>query len=133
MSLEKAAREAIAVLSNAYYAAEDEHDRSEIINAVEKLEAALAQQEKPEPVAWLFCKPNGNGTWTEYVSINKPDSPLYHMVTPLYTQPPRREWVGLTQEDIGEVLSKASMVNEIMPWRNAIIRTTEAKLKELNT
>ena len=76
---------------------------------------ALAQLEQ-EPVAWMWKDGSvttdpyeADGTWTK-----------------LYTAPPKREWVGLTDE-------------EVEYWRgnydffdSALVREVEAKLKEKN-
>jgi hypothetical protein len=54
-------------------------------------------------------------------------------VQPLYTTPPKREWVGLTDEEIQKVVSK-----KWWDWEDAFdiegfSRAIEAKLKEKNT
>ena len=53
--------------------------------------------------------------------------------SPLYTAPPKREWVGLTDEEIQKVVSK-----KWWDWEDAFdiegfSRAIEAKLKEKNT
>jgi hypothetical protein len=63
--------------------------------------AALEQQEQ-EPVAWMDEFGNafplgavkGAGSWRDDHQRNW---------TPLYTHPPRREWIGLTEEEIREL------------------------------
>ena len=55
------------------------------------LDAALAEPEQ-EPVACI--KTNGELMW-----LKKP-STIYSKPRPLYTAPPRREWVGLTQTQV---------------------------------
>jgi hypothetical protein len=47
---------------------------------------------------------------------------------PNYTAPPKREWVGLTEDEFEEVLAK---YNEALPV--VVCRAIEAKLKEKNT
>ena len=49
---------------------------------------------------------------------------------PLYTAPPKKEWVGLTDEEIGEVIS--GQFAERNYWVK-ITKALEAKLKEKNT
>lgn len=73
---------------------------------------------KQEPVAWMwkdgtmtFDADRADGTWT-----------------PLYTRPPAREWVGLTDEERSYYLQSATNVGW---WQAAIF--VEAKLKEKNT
>jgi hypothetical protein len=80
---------------------------------------------KENPVAWFSTSPDGKlsnkfackpteGNWVE----------------PLYTAPPKREWVGLTDEEIAQGL-KESWVTE-QAWQSAVW-WAEAKLKEKNT
>ena len=85
--------------------------------AIEALRQALAQPEQ-EPVAWVY-----NGILHEF----DPSEFATSEVTPLYIAPPKRKWVGLTDE-------------EVESWRgnydffdSALVREVEAKLKEKNT
>ena len=87
------------------------------IPAIQALRQALAQPEH-EPVAWVY-----NGILHEF----DPSEFATSEVTPLYIAPPKRKWVGLTDE-------------EVESWRgnydffdSALVREVEAKLKEKNT
>ncbi len=84
----------------------------------------LAQPE-PEPVAWIidramaeqkldWCKPKNSDTYVD--------------ATPLYTAPPKREWVGLTDEEIGHLMRQYP---DNLSWNSVL--EIEAKLKEKNT
>ena len=102
-----------------------EHDRAvELGKAYERgWNAALAQQ---EPVAWLSTDCIGE----RYLCFTKPKD--NDPVQPLYTTPPKREWVGLTDEEIQKVVSK-----KWWDWEDAFdiegfSRAIEAKLKEKN-
>jgi hypothetical protein len=102
-----------------------EHDRAvELGQAYERgWNAALAQQ---EPVAWLSTDCIGE----RYLCFTKPKD--NDPVQPLYTTPPKREWVGLTDEEIQKVVSK-----KWWDWEDAFdiegfSRAIEAKLKEKN-
>ena len=66
---------------------------------VEALRQALAQPEQ-EPVAWLWKNIDGHQVLT--------DDPDYAdgTWTPLYTAPPKREWVGLTDADKQEAFDE---------------------------
>ena len=70
-----------------------------VLNKAELLAmvASTRRETEQEPAAWLHDK-------REYVSVNKNDIPKHQMLaagwTPLYTAPPRREWVSLTEEEI---------------------------------
>jgi hypothetical protein len=52
-----------------------------------------------------------------------------HLVVPLYTAPPKREWVGLTDEDCAECVQVTAASGSAMQ----LIAAIEAKLKEKNT
>ena len=93
--------------------------------AIEALRARLAQPEQ-EPVAWadkVDIDRDGHDLW---VSRQKPAKDG----VPLYTAPPQREWVGLTDEEIREG-NKDSWVTR-QAWESAAW-WAEAKLKEKNT
>ena len=48
--------------------------------------------------------------------------------TPLYTAPPKREWVGLSDEEIDAAVKSCNTLDTYKYFR-----TIEAKLKEKNT
>ncbi len=99
---------------------------AEIDDAMDALRQALAQPEQ-KPVAWLEPE------WQEkicpefgYEVTITDDHPRDLCWIPLYTAPPKREWVGLTDA-------------EVEAWRgnydffdSALVREVEAKLKEKN-
>jgi hypothetical protein len=58
---------------------------------------------------WTYKKPIGNEKWT-----------------PLFAAPPQRTWVGLTDEDISEIVRGTHNTG-------SFVRAIEAKLKEKNT
>jgi hypothetical protein len=85
----------------------------------------LAQPE-PEPVAWHEPGAYGN------VTTHK-DWALANGWEPLYTAPPRREWVGLTDEEIWETEPyKMAVTDQETRWLYRFAKTIEAKLKEKN-
>jgi hypothetical protein len=85
---------------------------------------------KENPVAWFSTSPDGKlsnkfackpteGNWVE----------------PLYTAPPKREWVGLTDEEIQDLSYLSQKIDESnAPWfdRLEFARAIEEKLKEKN-
>jgi hypothetical protein len=120
-----------------------EHDRAvELGKAYERgWDAALAQQ---EPVAWISDSPTkGNGKqlhWTKSEAWRWSSN-----ITPLYTAPPKKEWVWLTDEQVedeweritghsifgGDRSEQRAMYispDEVIEFSRAI----EAKLKERN-
>jgi len=88
------------------------------VDAVEALRAALAQPE-PEPVAWIYSP---TGTLFDICPQDADEGEFL----PLYTAPPKKEWVGLTDAEAMEIEDKSPDIR----W--AIIQA-EAKLKEKNT
>ena len=118
---------------------------------VETLRARLAQPEQ-EPVAWNWMQ-EGNPYSPAYYG-NQPDADIAEVaarngktVRLLYTAPPQREWVGLTDEELLAIMQSAKDFQGriAMTWvnhenqtyvtdvGNRITRAIEAKLKEKNT
>ena len=99
-----------------------EHDRAvELGKAYERgWNAALAQQ---EPVAWLDAEMS-----QAYTIDELPDASGTGFL-PLYTAPPKREWVGLTDEEHDSI--KHNYHN--MTWTlEMFARAIEQALKEKN-
>ena len=102
-----------------------EHDRAvELGKAYERgWNAALAQQ---EPVAWINDGGKGELWWYQSSKFDEegnligpnPDD------IPLYAAPPKKQWVGLTEEEIEHIADSE--------WEEACVRMIEAKLKEKN-
>jgi hypothetical protein len=81
-----------------------------------------------KPVAWRWGVPklkHGTFEWRYSVNKTKPDA------IPLYTTPPQRTWVALTDEEIFNVISSTTAGDT--PYSYRIARAIEAKLKEKNT
>ena len=78
-----------------------------------------------EPVAFITNGGKGELWWSRSVDEN---GNANMNDTPLYTTPPRREWVGLTEEERSYYLQTASNIGW---WKAAEI--IEAKLKHKNT
>jgi hypothetical protein len=90
--------------------------------AITALRQAIEQAEKQEPVAWM--SPN-----KERLEFSRKDTVYGSHTIPLYTAPPKREWVGLTQEDIDIAFDDTQEGGGFDDFARAI----EAKLKEKNT
>ena len=104
----------------------------------ERIDPMSVYKEQPEqePVAWSYWQSclNDDGTqtapWVHRLSKFKPTESIINKdVTPLYTTPPQREWVGLTDEEIDEG-NKQSWVTK-QAWESAVWWASE-KLKERN-
>ena len=113
-----------------------EHNKQiEIAQAYQRgWNAALAQQ---EPVAWITNGGKGELWWHRSSKFDEegnligpnPDD------IPLYTAPPKREWVGLTDEEIQDLSylsEKCDASNSEWFDRLEFARAIEAKLKEKN-
>lgn len=86
------------------------------------LRQALAHQPKQEPVAWY----DKHGMLTH---------DPFEGVTPLYTEPPRREWIELTDEElVAAYMSVGDKEWAIGGMKDAtkFAKALEAKLKEKN-
>jgi len=115
MSLRKAAEMALKYFEDAYGVDVIEFEIKEA------LRQALAQPEQ-EPVGYVTIE--NISSWAKVPSIKWFKKPTEGQ---LYTAPPKREWVGLTDE-------------EVEAWRgnydffdSALVREVEAKLKEKNS
>jgi hypothetical protein len=89
-------------------------------------QAQPEQAEKQESVAWVYVNEDGECEQIEYGTdgCDDPD------VQPLYTAPLKREWVGLTDEEIDYIWGISPPDYEkFFDFPRAI----EAKLKEKNT
>jgi len=84
----------------------------------------VQQEMEQKPVAWIDKERGAisfmNGTY----------GPNWK---PVYTHPPRREWKGLTDEEIDRVWRSVDYKISYDNFRLAIARAIEAKLKERNT
>jgi hypothetical protein len=96
-----------------------EHFVNQTITAIKE---ALAQTEQ-EPVAWAKFSAKGN----IIDLLNEPDDDY----TPLYTTPPQRTWVGLTDEEIRLQWSEFWEA-ECHPWAIDFAQAIEAKLRSKN-
>ena len=84
-----------------------------------------------EPVAWFTEDYSEDKSATTY-SKNMAEhwKGKGWPVTPLYTAPPQREWVGLTDEEKKAIYEKADAEN----WHDQpLLEAVEAKLREKNT
>jgi hypothetical protein len=99
-------------------------EAQQILDALKTLHAKLSEPE-PEPVAWIFVNKFDGG---EYIFKHSGEG-LFNKdefdIKPLYTAPPQREWVGLTDEEVKDIVFVERS------WADAV-RKVEAKLKKKN-
>jgi len=110
----------------------DSRDDTPIQRAIAALEAELAKPEQ-EPVAYADALDLAKDcNWDTFICKHSSEN---HEGTrfkiPLYTAPPRKEWVGLTDDDL-ETIYKAHHDSCGYPVDENYERAIEAKLKEKN-
>jgi hypothetical protein len=110
--------------STQLYCAHEHYPRRRVADAITALRAALEQPEQ-EPVAWLES-PYGSIRMNTTMRFQFPPQSLKWKI-PLYTHPPRREWRGLTED---EMVALAG--GELTRDERMIARAIEAALKERN-
>lgn len=95
------------------------------------LEDALEQQ--AEPVAWLYKKVDAGLFVSDQ---HQSDVEVWNDIEwskPLYTTPPQRQWVGLTDDEIKTALVIVDPeTKRLPPGLRDFARVVEAKLKERN-
>jgi uncharacterized UPF0160 family protein len=118
MNLLEAAKQALDAMEDV----QEMMNTSEWFNdRVTALRQAIEQAEKQEPVAWFEYNPDLEAWFLAYHPNTNPKV----KTRPLYTAPPQREWVGLTDEEVSETLT------EHHGWQQ-FAKAIEAKLKEKN-
>lgn len=98
-------------------------------NTTESLAALrTALEQQAEPVAYL-CE---NAVGHKYFRWKKPSS-TYKPIA-LYTAPPQRQWVGLTDEEMSDTVADMDVDFGDLLWKVVCLtKIIEAKLKERNT
>jgi hypothetical protein len=93
----------------------DDHEK-----AITALRDRLAQPEQ-EPVAWMYVNVHNE---CEEIGYGKTYFSGHEGCTPLYSNPPQRPWVGLTDNEFDSINPKLSLFQ--------FYKAIEAKLKEKN-
>lgn len=102
---------------------------SDGLDAIEIIRAIRTRLAQPEPVAWQvkFRDDDGIPQIAWFPHPVHPESNLAkrsYIEEPLYTAPPKKEWVGLTDEERMEIWKERTGVS--------MFKKIEAKLKEKN-
>ena len=82
-----------------------------------------------KPVAWMHT------TGTGHVYFRKKPQDKVFSPQPVYTVPPKREWVGLTDEEIHDLIYLSQKIDASnSPWFDCLgfYRAVEQALKEKN-
>ena len=90
------------------------------IKSIASLRQAIAELESQEPVATVTSETGADITMSWW------HEPALPVGTKLFTHPPQRTWVGLTDEEIAEIGFESA------DRESAVIQTID-KLKQLNT
>ena len=105
--------------------------------AITAIKEALAQTQ--EPVAWMFQHDEtGRMNYVSNDGIHNPTmflemNPRYALVCPLYTTPPQRTWVALTDEEVELYWDWEDFQCGCGPSTLfAMVRDIEARLKDRN-
>jgi hypothetical protein len=92
-------------------------------NKANELRQAIAELESQKPVAWMDADGNlFSFVWN--VGVQQGSKYLDETLTPLYTHPPQRTWVGLTDEEMQAIWNRYAHME--------MMRAIEAKLKQKN-
>jgi len=86
-------------------------------------ELGLDYEPEPVPVAVVRWNDIGHISWRTHVMLSDD--------TPLYTTPPQRTWVGLTDDEILSISAECAASHQHMDIHFA--RAIEAKLRSKNT
>jgi hypothetical protein len=100
----------------------DAEYKVELLPEIKALRQAIEQAEKQEPVAWMVRDQVDGCRYPS--ALKNPASSINGESKPLYTAPPKREWVGLTCLEISHYNSRLS--------GSGVAEEIEAKLKERN-
>jgi hypothetical protein len=101
---------------------------TDIDHAIKTLGQAIVEAQKPEPVAW------DDDAWGKAAQEMSGD--FVKRVKANWESAPKRDWVGLTDEEIKDMYNKAinetATVSQFVMFKT-FARAIEAKLKEKNT
>ena len=97
---------------------------------------ALLKKKEWEPVAWSYWQSclNDDGTqtapWVHRLSKFKPTESIINKdVTPLYTTPPQRTWIGLTDEEMQFLATAIGQAKQIIDTYNTEFVTARDDLR----
>ena len=102
------------------------------LSTKENLRQALAQPEQ-EPVAWMMEVPDKNADRSVKMTSCEWVAKEWENPISLYTAPQKREWVGLTDEEIEQCFVFDWSGEFYANWRKQTYEAIKAKLKEKNT
>ena len=94
-----------------------------------------ALETEQEPVAWITNGGKGELWWHRSSKFDEEGNLIgpNQDDIPLYTAPPKKQWVGLTEEEREFLLHQALRFYDTNAQLLSFIKTVEEKLKEKNT
>jgi hypothetical protein len=110
-------------IDGSWYPCAFENPAGAIKGESKPLYAVPQQAEKQEPIAWMVYTLDGASA---FVTDNPNDFTELHSCFALYTAPPKREWVGLTDDELAEFSNMKLGAYDLC-------LEVEAKLMEKNT
>jgi hypothetical protein len=110
-----------------YLPLKDEAQCNRYDKAITAIKEALAQPEQ-EPMAWM-----NDSTPSGIFARHMEGAKNFGCTIPLYTTPPQRTWVGLTDEEIADCAEKMEASDPTDSFWREFFRGIEAKLKDKNT
>ncbi len=120
-----AMKQALAKFEHLWEIGIDAEYKVELLPEIQALRQAIEQAEKQEPVAYKYTdKINPLVFYFTELKGKDVTQNLDVIETALYTAPPKREWVGLTDDEIALYDKRLSGSN--------VARDIETKLKEKN-
>jgi hypothetical protein len=94
---------------------------------------SVEQAEKQEPVAWMVLTQDDK----KLMLYGEEKPPIFNTpvkLIPLYTAPPKREWIGLTEDESDDIYNAHhNTYGECITSAYDLVLDIEAKLKERNT
>ena len=133
--LRQAAQQALEALEAITRSVQSDHQAEIAEDAITALRTALVQQ--AEPVAWAVqaCSKMWRGEFAEIDAKAEAKRIGGTCVAfPLYTTPPQRPWVGLTDEEMSDIVADIDVDFGDLLWKVVCLtKIIQATIKERNT
>jgi hypothetical protein len=123
-----AMKQALEIIKNMRSGYGDDYPTEKERKTITALRQAIEEAEKQEPVAWI--QEDRIVPELGYDCTMTREHPKELGYTPLYTAPPRKQWVGLTDEEISNCWINP-VASGTFTKRN-VYEAIEAKLREKN-
>ena len=131
MSHIEAMKQAVEIIKNMRSGYGDDYPTEKERKTITALRQAIEEAETQEPVAWI--QEDRIVPEIGYDCTMTREHPKELGYAPLYTAPPKREWVGLTGEEFSKCLVEGDPCEALAePEAWEVMRSVEAKLKEKN-